>query len=389
MDRDTFDYMYGESSAPDPTQEDLDQVLARADQVRVLSGGLFRGEPLFAEVLATCAGREEVAALRQALRIQTDPSTFNHCACFGGPTIELLEGNRRLALIGLQHGQSIRWSRWKHDARLQDGGPLDRWLKDHGVDPELLDDIYHNRYRAGMLCRVGPPALSRLEQRLRRIDSQRINGDLTGARAACDQILKEDAGQAMAYAMRAMVYHDLGETFPCLMDCTTAIEGGLALPDLFFTRAICHDALGQVRDGIEDCTSALALEPNHANAYNSRGIMLNRLGQTEAALADLGEAIRLAPRWALPYLNRGEMHQAGGDVRAALADFDQVVALAQGEQVMGMSLKALGHFKRFECHRDLGDARRAEADYQEALQIEPHLLDCLQAHARQANGPPN
>src|SRR5262245_59882351 len=141
MDREMFDYMYGESSAPDPAQRDLDELLPKVTRVRALAGGMSRGQAMGSEVIIDTSDTEALSALRRCLQIVEDPQTFDHCACLGGPTLELYAGRELAATIGLQHGRAIRWQRWKHDAQLRDGQLLTDWLKGHGADANLLDVI--------------------------------------------------------------------------------------------------------------------------------------------------------------------------------------------------------------------------------------------------------
>src|SRR5262245_5148858 len=121
MDRDAYEYMSGLAQGPDPAQRDLDDLLPRVRHVRVLAGGLFRGKPLNNECLAVVSDAVGLEAFRGCWRIVEDASTFTHCCCLGGPTLELVGDEGSLATIGLQHGHSIRWKKWKHDARLTDG----------------------------------------------------------------------------------------------------------------------------------------------------------------------------------------------------------------------------------------------------------------------------
>lgn len=121
MDRDMFDYQYGESDAPDPRQSDVDELFSRITRVRVQSGGLSRGEPLGGDLLLEVDDAEAIVDLKAGLRVVEDPETFGHCACPGGPTLILESDNGTMESISLQHGRAVRWRRWKHDAQLVEG----------------------------------------------------------------------------------------------------------------------------------------------------------------------------------------------------------------------------------------------------------------------------
>jgi len=73
-----------------------------------------------------------IADLHDAMRVNDEPD--GHCMCFGDPAIEFLSTHgRRVAVIGIHHGQAVRWDGWKNDASLVDGVRLLRWLDAQGV----------------------------------------------------------------------------------------------------------------------------------------------------------------------------------------------------------------------------------------------------------------
>ncbi len=96
MDEATAEYL--ESDAPDPVQSDLDEALSRVERIRVFDAGMAGGS-----VMRNAWGRrpdpildltdaEAIGNMRGCFRINTDPKTFGHCMCFGGPTMELHDG---------------------------------------------------------------------------------------------------------------------------------------------------------------------------------------------------------------------------------------------------------------------------------------------------------
>jgi tetratricopeptide (TPR) repeat protein len=367
MDREMFEYLYGDSDAPDPSQRDLDQMLATITRVRVVSSGVSRGKAMGTEVVIDRADAGALAALRKSLRIVEDPRTFSHCGCLGGPTLELFAGEQLAATIGLQHGHAIRWSNWKHDARLREGKLLSAWLTDNGLDLDLLELLFHNQYGLEGLLREGPAPLTRAEQRLRIADRARLHGDLAGARQACEDILRVEPTLGFGYAVRALIRDRQGDPAGCIADCTQAIECGLRQAEIFFARAVARDTLGLSREAEEDCTTALTLDQKHINALNSRGLIRTRLNRLDDALADFAEATRLAPDWGLPYLNRSQLHLQRNDLDAAITDLDRVLGLmrepAKPEEYQ---LAAKVYANRGHAYRLKGDEDRASADFQEA-----------------------
>ncbi len=376
MDRDTYEYMYVENNAPDPTQRDLDQLLPKVTRVRAIASGMLLGKAMSSEVVLDTSDALALADFRNTLRIVEDPQTFSHCCCLGGPTLELFSDEEHIATIGLQHGQAIRWNHWKHDARLCNGQPLTDWLTQYGVEPEFLDELLHKGYDAGGMMSVGmtrsgSSPLSRSEQRLRLVELRRVRGgDVEVAMAECQKVLDAEPDLAFGYAIRALIHSQRLDHARCVADCTEAIRLGLREADVFFERAVAQDVLGQTQDALADCTTAIEIDPKCASAYNSRGLIRTRLGLYNDALTDFGEAIRLLPKWGLPYLNRGQTHIAQNELDAAIGDYDQVISLIDqpGTQVDGQ-LGMFAYSNRAHVHRLKGDERRAAADLQEAERL--------------------
>src|SRR5262245_10713502 len=380
MDRETYDYMYGESNAPDPVQRDLDELLPRVTRVRGIASGMFRGRALAAEVVMETNDPTALANFRETLQIVEDRSTFTHCGCLGGPTLELFAGEELVATIGLQHGHSIRWAKWKHDARLCKGAALNNWLTLYGIDTEFLDVLFHNQYDVGGMMplgfqRSGTVPLSRAEQQVRLAELTRVRGrDLQNALSRCQRIIdgNEDEGRAFAYAVRGLIRDQEGNHAECVADCSEAIRLGLREAEVFFARGVAHDYLGQHQEALADCTTALEINPRHVNALNSRGLIRGRLGMLNEALTDLNEAIRLAPQWKLPYLNRLQPHINRNDLEAAIADCDHVLEqIGQPPAPADRALAAMAFWNRGQCFRLRGNQARAEADMREALRLNP------------------
>ncbi len=130
---------YVRSTAPAPTQRALDELLAPVTRVRVLSAGMLDGKAMQGPLLFEASAPEQLAALRARLAIVEDPKRFGHCMCLGSPTIELYEGAKLRAAIGLHHGLLIRWDGWKHDAPLADSLALLRWMASLGAGGPLRD----------------------------------------------------------------------------------------------------------------------------------------------------------------------------------------------------------------------------------------------------------
>jgi tetratricopeptide (TPR) repeat protein len=377
MDRDAFEYTYGDADGPDPAQRDLDALLPRVTRVCVLEGAMLRGRAMGGPVLFETRDARALLELAGCLQIVEDPSTFNHCSCLGGPTMELYAGPEHVATIGLQHGRAIRWKQWYHDAQLQAGDRLTRWLHDQGVAPARLEAIYQ---RGDNFLFAEPPASTGRQQESQRLCAQAQEraqeGQLTEALRLCTRALELDPDQAEAHALRGQIHYHAGHLPEAAADCSAAIGRGLRHAEVYFVRAVALDGAGRAEEAVADCSMALHLNPEHAGASNSRGLIRARLGRLEEALGDFSEAVRLAPKWFLPYLHRAQIAHGRGQFDSALADYDRAVevmkeasperAAAEGDPTV-----ALVYCRRGDARHDQSREQEAEADFAEARRRHP------------------
>jgi tetratricopeptide (TPR) repeat protein len=372
MDRDAFDYTYGDADGPDPAQRDLDALLPRVTRVCVLEGAMLQGRALGGRVLLDTRAADAIRDLASCLQIVEDPRTFGHCQCLGGPTLELYAGPEHLATIGLQHGRAIRWKQWYHDAQLQAGDRLTRWLHELGVNPAQLEVIYQ---RGNNFLFAEAPGSSARQQEAQQLCSQAQEraqeGKLDQALQLCTRALELDPEPAGAYALRGQIHYHLLHREEALADCSAAIDRGLRHAEIYFLRAVALDSAGRMEEAVADCSMALHLDPGHAGAYNSRGLIRGRLGQLEEALTDFSEALRLAPTWFLPHLHRAELYHIRGQLDLALADYDRTLELMSEASPARTDTEddptlALVYCRRGDARFDQFREEEADADFAEA-----------------------
>jgi tetratricopeptide (TPR) repeat protein len=374
MDEDAFDYRYGDADGPDPAQQDLDALWPKVTRICVLEGAMFKGRAMGGPVLIDSSDANATGELASCLRIVEDPSTFGHCQCLGGPTIEFYSGPEHIATIGLQHGKAIRWKQWYHDAQLEAGDRLTRWLHRHGIAPAKLQAIYE-RGNNHLLGGSAPPSNGQRDARQLCLQAQKQaqEGNLTEALELCTRALGRDPDELDAYALRGQIHHHLGRFAEAATDCSAAIDRGLRLAEIYFIRAIAWDSAGRVEEALADFSMALHLDPEHAGARNSRGLIRTQLGRFDEALSDFADAIRLAPDWFLPYLHRGQLYHSRGQLDLALADFDRTVELAEkaafGLGPEGDTMLTLVHCRRGDARYDSFREEEAEADFARARQF--------------------
>jgi tetratricopeptide (TPR) repeat protein len=385
MDLDAFDYTYGDADGPDPAQRDLDELLARVTRVCVLSGAMFRGRALGGDVWADVDDPEAVRELGGCLRIVEDARTFGHCACLGGPTIELYCGPELAATLGLQHGKAIRWARWYHDAQLRDGRRLDRWLADRGVDPARLQAAYT---RGDNFLMGRPEPASGQESQARELAGRALararGGDLAGALDDCNRALQLHA-DAGTYGLRGQVQYHLRRFEEAAADCTAAIRRGLRDSAVYLTLGWADDARGRPEEALASFSMSLHHDSKNAAAINSRGLVRARLGRPEEALADFDVATRLAPDWFLPHWNRGILRQLRGDAAGAVEDCSEVLRVLERppadeeHRPGGPGLLAAAFVRRGEALLAAGGTGAAREDFDRALAHVPDYAGALSA----------
>jgi len=134
VDQMTHDHL--RSTAPPPTRASLQQVVEGVSRVRVIGAGMAGDRVQQGPILLDVSDAEEIARLKGHLDI-VEAGRFGHCMCHGWPTLELFAGEKRKAVIGLQHGRAIRWQGWKGDAPLANPGGLLEWMARLGATKPL------------------------------------------------------------------------------------------------------------------------------------------------------------------------------------------------------------------------------------------------------------
>ncbi|MGE3821268.1 MAG: tetratricopeptide repeat protein, partial [Isosphaeraceae bacterium] len=374
LDRMAYEYQKGLTPGHDPSQAELDAALARADRVRVLEGGMFRERALGTEVLLDTSRRVEVDVIRDLFVVVEDPETFGHCLCLGGPTFEFYAGKEPLATLASHHGGSIRWPRWKHDARLRDPDRLRDWFQAHGI---AIDDGPRSQDSMSMALL----ALTEADRHVMRADSHRRRGEFRQATDEVARAFEVDPAYPLAFGLRGMLRGETGRHAEAEADCTEAIRQGLEIAEVFLARAFARDAQGRPEDALLDCDVALKLDPGHAVAHNSRAVIRAKTGKVIEALADYGKAMDLGPDWPTPAGNRGILHLTIGRFREAVSDLTEAIRRfetasasrppSRSVWVQGDATLGAYHGARGEAFAALGDDEDALADYQKAVDLGP------------------
>jgi hypothetical protein len=104
--------------------DELARLIDRADKLVVLQGPWDGSAVLFES-----SDRRDLDALKSSLRVER-PEQDLHCMCDGTPAIFLYANGEKVGQLTNHHGELIRCSLWRSDARLVDAEAFLRWFDD-------------------------------------------------------------------------------------------------------------------------------------------------------------------------------------------------------------------------------------------------------------------
>lgn len=369
--KDTYDYLHAQNSQSHeqdrpPSQRQLDGMLAGVTRVRVLAGGMSRGEPLATDELVDVHTKESLEALKEALRVREDPGTFKHCCCMGGPTLELYSDTRLLARLAIHHGHSIRWREWNPDAQLSRPGLLGRWLADMGIDGEVLNAIYTQRYSGELPFPVPTSEQQRKAQKLvRRAYLLGQESRFQMAIDHCTEALESDPECAVAYGVRATVRAGLEEHEGAIADVNRMLELGPELPKFYILRSKSRYCTGDWEGALLDCREALRLEPGLVEAYSTRGGIYEGLGRLAEAVREYEALVELEPESSSAHLDLARARSQNGDLSGSLESLNKALDLDRD------NLAAL--FYRGLVFSRLGRPRESIQDLTKSIERDPSV----------------
>ena len=241
------------------------------------------------------------------------------------------------------------------------------------------------------------------EPRLQRALRCAQQGDLDRARALCEDIVRLDpregvawdllgsiamhrgnlprAAQAWRQSLQAQpdqpaTWTNLGVALRGLARPDEAVrcyDRALALqsdlPEALSNRANALDDLGRHQEALSSCERALLLRPQYPEALNNRGNVLRHLGRSQEALASFDRALELRPLFVAAHSNRA----------SALLDCDRPEdALRACEAALGIDAHhAEAHNNRAVALKRLGHIERAMVSVERALQLQPTYAEAL------------
>jgi hypothetical protein len=167
-----------------PLQADLDRAWAKAGRATLIEGGTRAGKALGATVLLEVSDAHDLEALQQLTAIDETKVGF-HCLCYGDLALVLKStGSADLLVLGIHHGESIRWDGWNSDADLARGRDLLEWLAARGVEEPLrqyLENERRGREAVASFYSWLAATPEPLQYLIPQIDDLRQSGDLLDA----------------------------------------------------------------------------------------------------------------------------------------------------------------------------------------------------------------
>ncbi len=140
---------------------------------------------------------------------------------------------------------------------------------------------------------------------------RRVTGDLAGALEDFDRVIAVRP-RAQAFANRAAVYLDQGDSARALADLGRALEQDPRCVDALGNRASVRLAQGALADALADLDHALSIDPSRWELDLNRGVVLERLGRTSDALGAYREAYRRCRDDLVRARLADDIHRLGG-----------------------------------------------------------------------------
>ncbi len=218
-------------------------------------------------------------------------------------------------------------------------------------------------------------------------------GDLAGAIALYQLVLRDAPGDAVAWHLKGVAEHQAGTLDAALASAAQAIAHGGREPSyLLLEGGVLHDrgALGEAEARFDEAAraaprwamplvelarvrmdagradealtalqAAVAAEPGYGRAWATAGNCLAMLDRHDQAERALGEALRLDPRDALSRFNLARLHSLRADGEGALREAEAAARIDPG-------LAA--------AHRLAGDLRRRRHELDAALTAYGHAI---------------
>lgn len=140
-------------------------------------------------------------------------------------------------------------------------------------------------------------------------------------------------------------------------------------PIAYYNRALVETGKRDFGKAVADFERAIQLNPRFARAYNDLGLVHANEGDLDQAVSDFGHALKINPRFAEAHNSLGSVEAMKGDLDGAMAEFNFAVQL---DPDFGQAFDNLGSAKLKK-----GDLEGATANFEQALRINPRDYQAL------------
>jgi tetratricopeptide (TPR) repeat protein len=153
-------------------------------------------------------------------------------------------------------------------------------------------------------------------------------------------LLRADARDARAYAMRGVVYGKLGNHQQAMQDLNQAAYLDASDVQIKISRAMVRTEFGDAIGAIADFSEILQTNPDLAAAYAGRGLAYAKLPDYRQAIEDYSRALQLNPNDAEIYGDRAAAKAKFEDFEGAIQDYQMAANLLFNQATNPQSTQA-------------------------------------------------
>ena len=190
------------------------------------------------------------------------------------------------------------------------------------------------------------------------------NKDYSGAIKLCNEALKLNQNNSIAYGQRGTAYLALQNYGQALVDFNKAIELNPNFAVMYNNRGVVYNNLQNYGQALVDYNKAIELDPKLAYAYTNRGFVYNKLQNYGQALVDFNKSIDLDSNFARAYADRGNVYYKLQNYGQALVDYNKAIELDPKD--------ALTYNNRGTTYFELQNYGQALVDYNKAIKLDPN-----------------
>ena len=202
-------------------------------------------------------------------------------------------------------------------------------------------------------------------------------GDIKGAIAETEAVLQREPDNASAHYNLGTVLAAAGRADEGIDHLARAVELAPGFADARVNLAIALEREERFEEAEKRYAEALEIDPENVDTWRRRAALLNSLGRQQEAVADLRSAMERAPDDPETLLGLGVVLAKTDQKDEALSILWRVADANAAPQQ-----KALAHRTIGQIAADQGDLRTAISSLQQAVALQPDLME---AHAALAN----